>query len=301
MNKVFLHVTYDCNAFCKHCAVPRNKDEMDFESFKKMVDTIEMDFLVIGGGEPLKHPHLEEMIDYASNKTKVKIETNGQLLTKDFLYRNKDKLFQINTSIDGLEKKHNSIRGIDTFKHSTEMIKYARSLEIDVAIWSVVMKDNISEFEEIISLTKELNVDKISFLYATPVGKCKPNLLVPYEEYNLLVNKVELLREQNLQVRIAPYLITQNNFKNINTKCLINEGNILHIDPKGDIYPCVLLLNNPKYKMGNILDGYQKYSVINPLICEGLVESLGIDDRNKYGIPVCPCRTIPEEWNFKTS
>jgi len=207
MNKVFSHVTYECNAFCKHCAVPRNKDEMNFDLFKTVIDKIDMEFLVIGGGEPLKHSRLKDMIDYASKKTKVKIETNSQLLTKDFLYENKNKLFQINTSIDGLEKTHNSIRGIDTFKHSTEMIKYARSLDIDVAIWSVVMKDNISEFEDIIALTKELNVNKISFLYATPVGKCKPEILVPYEKYNSLVKKIDLLIDQNFQIRIAPYLI----------------------------------------------------------------------------------------------
>lgn len=298
MNKVFLHVTYDCNAFCKHCAVPRNKDEMDFDLFKKMIDTIDMEFLVIGGGEPLKHHRLEDMIDYSSKKTKVKIETNGQLLTKDFLYRNRHKLFQINTSIDGLEKTHNLIRGIDTFKHSTEMIKYARSLDIDVAIWSVVMKDNISEFEEIISLTKELNVNKISFLYATPVGKCKPELLVSYEEYSLLIRKIDSLREQNLQIRIAPYLINKNNLNNIDVGCLINEEENLHINPNGDIYPCVLLLNNLKYKMGTISDGYKKYIVDDLLVCAGLVESLGKDDRNKYGIPICPCRTISKEWNY---
>jgi len=298
MNKVFSHVTYECNAFCKHCAVPRNKDEMNFDLFKTVIDKIDMEFLVIGGGEPLKHSRLKDMIDYASKKTKVKIETNSQLLTKDFLYENKNKLFQINTSIDGLEKTHNSIRGIDTFKHSTEMIKYARSLDIDVAIWSVVMKDNISEFEDIIALTKELNVNKISFLYATPVGKCKPEILVPYEKYNSLVKKIDLLIDQNFQIRIAPYLITENNLENINVDCLINEGEILHIDPKGDIYPCVLLLNNLKYRMGSVQNGYEKYFVKNPSICEGLVESLGKDDRKDYGIPVCPCRTISKEWTF---
>ena len=298
MNKVFLHATYDCNSVCKHCAVPRNKETMDFDLFKKMVDEIDMEFLVIGGGEPLKHPKLDDMIDYASKKTKIKIETNGGLLTEDFLYKNKDKLFQMNTSIDGLEKTHNAIRGVDTFKHTTKMIKYARSLDIDVAIWSVVMKDNFSEFDDIISLTKNLNVTKVSFLYATPVGKCNSNLLVPYDKYSNLVNRMDSLREKNLQIRIAPYLLSENNSEQMDVGCLINEEVLLHVNPKGDIYPCVLLLDNPKYKMGSIQEGYKDFSVKNPLICEGIIESLGEDNRKNYGTPVCPCRTISKEWDF---
>lgn len=82
MNKVFLHVTYDCNASCKHCAVPRRKEYMGLDLYKKMMDIIPMDFLVIGGGEPLKHPKLSEMIECAHDKTKVKIETNGQLFLR---------------------------------------------------------------------------------------------------------------------------------------------------------------------------------------------------------------------------
>src|SRR3989344_3316943 len=92
--------------------------------------------------------------------------------------------------------------------------------------------------------------------------------------------------------------LTENNLENINVDCLINEGEILHIDPKGDIYPCVLLLNNLKYRMGSVQNGYEKYFVKNTSICEGLVESLGKDDRKDYGIPVCPCRTISKEWTF---
>ena len=177
------------------------------------------------------------------------------------------------------------------------MIKYARSLDIDVAIWSVVMKENISEFDDIIALAKELNVNKISFLYATPVGRCRPDILAPYEEYNNLINRINSLKEKNFQIRIAPFVLKEKD-NQINVDCLINEELLLHINPKGEIYPCVLLLDNPKYKMGTVLDGYKEYKVEDPSICMGLVESLGKDDRKKYGIPVCPCRTISKEWDY---
>jgi MoaA/NifB/PqqE/SkfB family radical SAM enzyme len=298
MNKVFLHSTYDCNAHCIHCAVPRRKDYMDLSLFERMVEEIPMEFLVIGGGEPLKHPDLEKMINMAHKKTKVKIETNGALLNKEFLKRNRNKLFQINTSVDGTEDIHNSIRGIDTFKHTTEMIRYARELGIDVAIWFAVMKKNVSEIEDTISLSKDLGVDKLSFLYATPVGKCDFSMTVPNREYSQIVEKVKKMETEGLQIRIAPYTFQKTLPFTKDMGCLINDEEILHVDPSGDIYPCVLLLDNPLYKLGSIQEGYTPIKVEDPSICAGLIESLGEDSRRENGTPVCPCKTITKEWHF---
>ncbi|MFH1916872.1 MAG: radical SAM/SPASM domain-containing protein [Nanoarchaeota archaeon] len=293
--RVFLHVTYDCNAHCVHCAVPRREDYIDPAVFKKMIDTIPMEFLIIGGGEPLKHPSLEDMISYASQRTKVKIETNGNLLTREFLLRNRQYLFQINVSIDGLEETHDQIRGLDTFLHTVEMIRYARELSIDVAVWSVIMKDNNDEYSKIISLCENMGVDKISFLYATPVGRCHEGMTLPIPAYQKLVEKIQETKGK-LQVRIAPYVLQSSSMEN--PACLINDDDILHVDPLGDIYPCVLLLDNPSFCLGSIEKGYILHHVADPSICQGLVVSLGKDTREQYGIPVCPCKTITKEWVF---
>lgn len=298
MNKVFLHATYDCNARCIHCAVPYRKEYIHPDLFKRLVNTIEMDYLVIGGGEPLLHPDINSMINYAHQYTKVKIETNGRLLTKEFLQDNKRKIFQINVSIDGIKETHDRIRGITTFDHTVEMIKYARSLNIDLAVWSVVMVYNISEINEIISLTKSIGVNKLSFLYATPVRRCKQDMTPPAEEYGGIVKRVKEEENKDFQIRIAPYILSHNS-NTEGLECLINDGDILHVDPQGDIYPCVLLLDNKKYLIGTVEKGYQQIRTQNSSLCLGLIESLGEDLRFKEGTPVCPCKTITREWAFK--
>jgi MoaA/NifB/PqqE/SkfB family radical SAM enzyme len=298
MKKVFLHSTYDCNANCIHCAVPRRKEYISFSLFKKIVDNFEMDFMIIGGGEPLKHPNIEEMIVYASNETKVKIETNGSLLSKEFLERNSKNLFQLNVSLDGTRETHNMIRGVPIFDHTIQMISYARSLGIDVAVWSVVMNNNFPEINDIISLVKGIGVEKISFLYATPVGKCDRDLIVDYSKYMGLVEEITSREYESIQIRIAPYILSKKN-KLENLGCLINEREILHIDPRGDIYPCVLLLDNPSYKIGSIDKGYTSITNEDTCRCLGLVESLGDDNRISYGFPVCPSITLSREWNFE--
>lgn len=297
MKKVFLHVTYDCNAYCIHCAVPHRKEFLSLKVFKRMIDTIPMDFLVIGGGEPLLHCNLNEMIDYAHRRTKVKIETNGGLLTEKFFQDNKEKLFQVNVSVDGVKDTHNLIRGIPTFDHTYRMISYAQSFGIDVAVWSVVMKYNLAEVDDIISLAKSMGVNKLSFLYATPVGRCSQSILVDPTVYMNFVKRVKSQENPYFQIRIAPYILPLQT-KVDGLECLINDGDILHVDPKGDIYPCVLLLDNEKYKLGNVEQGYHHITVSNPSICSGLVESLGEDYRFAYGVPICPCRTISSEWKL---
>ena len=298
MNKIFLHVTYDCNAHCVHCAVPRRKEYLPLNIFKKMIDTIPMDYLVIGGGEPLLHTDIDEMIDCASQCTRVKIETNGGLLSEKFLTENKEKLFQMNVSIDGVKDTHNKIRKTHIFDHTTNMISYARDLGIDVAIWSVVMTHNLTEIDEVISLTKKLKVNKLSFLYATPVGRCSQSILVNPADYISIVKRVKSQEDNNLQIRIAPYILPPL-AKIDGLECLINDGDILHIDPRGDVYPCVLLLENEKYKLGSVEQGYHKITISNPSICSGLIESIGEDYRFAYGTPICPCRTISSEWKLQ--
>jgi len=297
MNKVFLHVTYDCNAQCVHCAVPHRKEYLPFQVFKTMIDTIPMDFLVIGGGEPLLHCNLNEMINYAHRHTKVKIETDGGLLTEKFLQDNKEKLFQMNVSIDGMRDTHNLIRGIKTFDHTTKMISYARSLGIDIAVWSVIMTYNLTEIDKIIALTKNMRVNKLSFLYATPVGKCNQDILVNPNEYMKIVKWVKSQEDCNLQIRIAPYILPHQ-AKIDGLECLINENEILHIDPKGNIYPCVLLLDNEKYRIGSVEQGYYPIKINSLFLCSGLVEFIGEDYRLAYGIPICPCKTVSSEWKF---
>ena len=341
MNKIFLHSTYLCNANCIHCAVPKNKNSILFEDYKNLVNTASeegLEFMIIGGGEPLIHKNLEDMIIYGSEKKlKMKIETNGNLLTRRFLNSMKPYLFQINVSLDGVnDKTHDSIRNIQTFNHTTEMISYAREIGIDVAIWSVIMNNNITESNRLIDLAEKLGVNKVSFLYSTPVGSCFNNreeLLVNINEYYPVMKK--LYNKSNVQVRIAPYVVpfdkrddfsTEVDREILKTDCMIYDKTSIQIDPLGNIYPCVLLLSREDYKLGNIKDeqtfrnilrgtGFSWNTLLKKLKtqmneskkegytktgCMGLTAQFKtkIDPRLNEGYILCPCRTINREWSF---
>ena len=93
--KVDFDITTKCTLKCKYCSnlMPlfrkNNRHvEMSFEDFKQDIDALlnavsEINVLQIIGGEPLLHPDLYKMTEYAASKDEiktVKIITNGTML-----------------------------------------------------------------------------------------------------------------------------------------------------------------------------------------------------------------------------
>jgi MoaA/NifB/PqqE/SkfB family radical SAM enzyme len=117
---VVLDVTNTCNLKCIHCPQPLLQARPDFkplhlkwEHFKKIADEIaEVDqpilLRIAGDGEPLIHPQLVEMVEYAKANTKavVNVTTNGLILDQE----KADRLLKagvdlVDFSIDGFSKR----------------------------------------------------------------------------------------------------------------------------------------------------------------------------------------------------
>lgn len=340
VNKVFVHATYNCDATCVHCAAPKTNDVLPLEDFKKIADASRannVESIIIGGGEPLLHPNLVEMVKYAAGEgIKVRIETNGKRLDEAILESLKGSLFQMNVSLDGADAEtHDRIRGRNAFQNVVASIRRARELGIDVSVCSVVSKDNASEAPAIVTLARSLGVSKLSFLYATPVGagyKNRDAMLLDPEEYFGLLRRITPA-DNGMEVRVAPYLIPFNMIPEFretytgeyaNLGCTIPNRDIIRIDPRGNIFPCVLLLSKEEFSMGNIRDtgeltgvlrGDEEYwgkiiQKVDELMkhskeegypeigCIGLSSEFGvnIDPRSTEGLPLCPAKTIKKEW-----
>jgi MoaA/NifB/PqqE/SkfB family radical SAM enzyme len=111
------------------------------------------------GGEPLLRNDLAEILAYSrSLPLHTSLITNGTLL--------KSKIDEIAphisglvfVSIDGLEKTHDRIRGVDgCFKRAVEGIDAAKK-KVSIIINTTMMADTINEAEDIVMLAKELGV-----------------------------------------------------------------------------------------------------------------------------------------------
>lgn len=108
--KVYLEVTNNCNLNCSFCIKNnREKKFIDMEEYKTILDKLKpytkyLYFHV--SGEPLLHPQINELINYASNDFFINITTNGYLIK-----RIKDNLNirQINISLHSFNESYHKL------------------------------------------------------------------------------------------------------------------------------------------------------------------------------------------------
>lgn len=160
-----LNVTNACNQRCGMCNLWHDGQTMPFSDVKKTIDVIaEMGacLLTITGGEPVLHPHLREIIKYASGKEFVlNINTNGSLPLKyysglplhlldiatiSFHSLRSDVLEKI-TGRGGLLK--NVLNTVDYFRNNTHA---------HIVLKFVMSRMNIDEIDDVMSFADDRGI-----------------------------------------------------------------------------------------------------------------------------------------------
>jgi MoaA/NifB/PqqE/SkfB family radical SAM enzyme len=118
------------------------------------------------GGEPLLRTDLREILAFSrSLPLQTSLVTNGTLLASKIDEISRYINGAIYVSLDGLEKTHDVIRGVNgCFKKTLKGITEA-SKKVQVIINTTIMNENIHEIEDLVRLAKELGV-KISVAIA---------------------------------------------------------------------------------------------------------------------------------------
>jgi len=105
--KIYLEITNNCNLNCSFCIKNKRKSKfMSYDEFKTILSKLEnhtkyLYFHILG--EPLLHPNINEFIDYASNKFKINITTNGYLIDR---VKNNKNIRQINISLHSYNESY---------------------------------------------------------------------------------------------------------------------------------------------------------------------------------------------------
>ncbi len=144
-------ITGACNLRCKHCYIgtgsgrhfPIGQAKDVLGEFERMQGLR----VLITGGEPLLHPDFdafnELLPDFAFRKV---LFTNGILLKNGTLKRLK--VHEIQVSIDGLERAHDSLRGTGTYERSMNAIKHALDAGFEVSVSTMVHAANLDDFDD---------------------------------------------------------------------------------------------------------------------------------------------------------
>lgn len=189
-----LQITKRCNLKCKHCFVGESSNvNLSFHDISRVLKEFEeMQGLrvLITGGEPLLHPEFLKINNFLENLAIRKILfTNGLLLDDKIL--SQLKFDEIQISIDGMKRGHETLRGNGTFERAIDALKKALYKGFDVSVATVIHRENLHEFEELESLLKELRIREWIIDPVTVAGNLKSNrnLCVTPEETAEIMNR----------------------------------------------------------------------------------------------------------------
>ncbi len=191
LQDLFWECTLSCNAKCKHCgSSAENKaykgeltTEEAKEAFKQIAKDMKADRILINvtGGEPLVRKDLCEVMEYATDVLGFHwgMTTNGILLNDENVEKlKKANMETISVSIDGLEKTHDSFRGVPgSYKIIVENIKRLKKANFvkHIQVTTVVHKENINELEELYNEMLKLNLNSWRLASMDPIGRANDN------------------------------------------------------------------------------------------------------------------------------
>ncbi len=167
LKNLMINITEKCNLTCKHCYIT-NKNRVDFpiDELKRIIrEFYELQGikLVLTGGEPLLYSQLRDLLIFLKDLPLIKVLlSNGVLFTDNPEIRAllRDNYFEVFISIDGLKDTHNDFRDAKCFQASIEGIKTLLKEGITVSINTMVHRQNINEFDDMLELFKSLGTLK---------------------------------------------------------------------------------------------------------------------------------------------
>lgn len=221
---VFLEVTRACNLHCIHCfntsgkRLSKQLSQTQFESVIKDLVSGGVQEIRFTGGEPMVVPGIISLIRRASELgIRTSMGTNAALINGN----KADALAKAGlragiVSFDGLESRHDQIRGKGSFKLSMDGLKRLRQRNISVRVNIVVMRSNLSDMSKLVKFLHEIGVSVfIRRLILSGRASATPNEMLTSTEYSVLRKSLQTylddskglvdghyLKERRVQMRI---------------------------------------------------------------------------------------------------
>lgn len=246
LENVSLETTRHCNLHCRHCysdAGTSLQDELTAEELKALIDQLsETGVLSVTftGGEPLLHPHLFELMEYARKKPlTVFLFTNGTLITPEIVQKLKElPILWVSISIDGADPEtHDTFRGQEgAFLKTVRAVTLLREAGIDVHAHVSVTKLNYQKMWQILCLIRDLRINEFKILPITysgrPENEDEESIFVTPQEFRGAMETVREFEIKELGKRKEEFRYSRK-LEN----CGIGSGS-LAIKCNGSVVPC---------------------------------------------------------------
>lgn len=221
--------------------------------------TANIQTLKITGGEPFSHPDIDNFLFKAIQcHFETIILTNALLLNKQRIDMIKKGHIQLGISLDGMTSDtHDFIRGKGAFDKLIRILKILSLEDIKFSITCTINKKNLCQIDEIIDYSlNELGAQTLFLNRLRPMGRMNQNTnIVLSEQENDNVYKLYLNQKGKYNKRIILADDSALKSNSHDNKIVCAAGNsLIAIDENFNVYPCIYGIDNPEYKMGNLID-----------------------------------------------
>lgn len=207
-------ITTKCNLNCKYCISSSGQEGTYGLSTEKANDIINqlgnlgINRLDFTGGEPLVRKDLKELIECAKNNNiNTIVTTNTVLLNNENIeWLKLADLVQV--SIDGPESVHNEQRNSEVYNKTIQNIKKLKDAGCKIRLNSFIFNSNKMYVEDLMDLSKELDLFSHLFIIFTPQGRGRNHTeeIIPEEEVEK-IKEIILRRkdEEKRNIRLYDY------------------------------------------------------------------------------------------------
>lgn len=262
IKSIYWEITDVCNLHCKHCYNASTNHNHYFTNIRKIEEIINelanlgCKQVAISGGEPLLHPHIDDIINLLCERDIVPVLiTNATLMSEHFLNKvqNKKILYQI--SIESCYDFENDyIRGkgnLQNLKDTLYLLQKKKQID-RVTLHQTPTAINYKHVCELVAYAKRMGCKGISFSQWTPIGRSADFI----DEFSMtsrqameffgLISKAALLYEDDM--------FTVGRVGVVGRCPLLEEGEVSispYISNIGYVYCCSTFCM-PQFSLGNI-------------------------------------------------
>jgi MoaA/NifB/PqqE/SkfB family radical SAM enzyme len=251
-----LQILYECNFKCAICDFWRHPDKRYAAVTAEQVQCMSLklakigpQIVSIGGGEPLLHPELQEIVRILAKDHFPVMICNGWFITKENARALFDAgLHEISISVDYADAAmHDSVRGVKgAFDQALSALETCMSNRTSahqrVHMISVVMDDNLDHIERLIRICRELGVTYLVTLYSDHRGN--KSRRVPQQEVSL---RLLLLKNEYEE------FVTLNGYIGRFSEAIEQRGigpcragrNLCNVDSNGNVSLCIDRMDEP--------------------------------------------------------
>ena len=175
-------LTNKCNLHCNFCFIDSSnnadKEELTTTEWLKFFERLKELFIFdvsLSGGEIFLRNDLFVLLKRLRENLmhKITLLTNGSLITKEIANQlRKINIKNISISVDGLEEKHDQLRGGGNFQKTIKGIQNLLSIGIEPQVSFTPMRSNYKDLGPLIDFIASLGIPIIGVNTLTPHGRC---------------------------------------------------------------------------------------------------------------------------------